>query len=82
MDHNVVSWMGCEEHFIYKVLHLKKSQTWIIIWIHSFHELVLSDSRADFLIPMIYYLIYAFLKYILQYSIIHHEILKHYFAVV
>ena len=41
--------------------------------VHSFHELVLSDSLADFVIPIIYYLIYVF--FYIQYSIIHNNIL-------
>ena len=43
--------------------------------IHSFRELVLFDSLADFFIPMIYFIsdsIFCFLSYILQCSIIHH----------
>ena len=40
---------GCEEHYIYKVLHVKNSQTGVIIWIHSFHEL----ASANLLNPRI-----------------------------
>ena len=67
-----------------RTLHLqsftpKNRQTWIIIWIHSFYELVLSDSLADFLTVMIYFLFsfqfMLFLIYILQYSNIHYEII-------
>ena len=61
----VVKNITCTRFYIFN------SQTWILIWIHSFY--VLSDSLADFYHS---HDLLLFLIYILQYSIIQHEILK------